>query len=301
MADDRLVWLNGKMIPWREATVPLLSHGFSRSSALFEAFGVHPGPDSVRAFRMTEHLKRLTRTAELVGMELAWSEAEIAAAVAQTVKANRISRGLIKIMAYWSEEAVLHLILDSKLDVAVFAIPDGEGLRFDDATPKTACISKWRKPHPETVPVEAKACANYLNGFLARKSAHDRGYDVGLLLGTDGFVAEGSTESFFLVKDGVLKTPPLGRILAGISRMSLLEMAPSAGVPVQEAALKVEDVFAADEIFFSHSVIRLLPIRRFENRDLEAPGPVTARLIRLVDDVMQGRNRQFDHFFQPLT
>jgi branched-chain amino acid aminotransferase len=301
MADDRVVWLNGGLIPWGMATVPLLSHGFSRASAIFEAFGIHIGPDGPLAFRMEEHLKRLKRSADLLGMELAWTGAEIAAGVAQTVKANRLGRGLIKIMAYWSEEAVIHLVLKSKLDVAIFAIPASDELRLDDTTPKAACLSKWRKIHPETAQVEAKACANYLNSYLARKDAHDRGYDFGFMLGTDGFLAEGSTESVFLVKDGVLKTPPLGHILSSISRMSLLEIAPSIGIPVRETALKADDLLTADEIFASNSVVKVLPIGRCEGRNLQAPGPVTGKLIGLVDDILHFRNRQFGRFFEPLA
>ena len=204
-------------------------------------------------------------------MEMAWSEAEIAAGVSQTVQANRMGRGLIKILAYWSEEAIIHLVLQSKLDVAIFAVPESAELRLDDTTPKSACLSKWRKIHPETVPVEAKACSNYLNSYLARKDARDRGCDFGFMLGTDGYLAEGATESVFLVKDGVLKTPALGHILSSISRMSLLEIAPSVGIPVREVALKADDLLTADEVFTSNSVVKMLPINRFEGRDLPAP------------------------------
>ena len=233
-------------------------------------------------------------------MELAFSEDEIAAGVAQVVSANRVGRGLVKILAFWSEEAVIHLVLKSKLDVAIFAIAPCEELHLDDTTPRSACLSKWRKLHPDTIQVASKACANYLNSYLARKDAQDRGYDFGFMLGADGLLAEGSTESVFLVKNGILKTPPLGHILASISRMTLLETAPSVGIPVEETPLAADDLMTADEIFASHSVIRVLPIGRFENRDLNAPGPATAKLIGLMDDIFHFRNRQFMRFFQPL-
>ena len=219
MYDHLSVWLNGRMIPWPEAKVPILSHGFSRGSAIFEIFGTHKGPKGTVAFRMDLHLNRLMRSAELLGMQTGYSARQIAEAVAETVRANKIGRGLVKILAYWGEEAVIQLVLDSKLDVAVFAIPASEELGLDNARPVSACISKWRKLHPETVPVGAKACGNYLNGYLARRDANLRGFNVGLLVGTDGFLAEGSVESVFLIKDGVLKTPPLGRILSGITRL----------------------------------------------------------------------------------
>ena len=139
---------------------------------------------------------------------MAFTREEVAKAVTELVKANNIGRGLAKIMAYYSEEAVISLVLDSKLDLAVFGIPETDELGLDNAKPISICLSKWRKIHPATVPVEAKACANYLNGALSRKDAVERGFDLGIMLTTDGYVAEGAIESIFMVKDGVLKTSP---------------------------------------------------------------------------------------------
>ena len=300
MSDDRKVWLNGKLIPWSEATVPLLSHGFSRGSAIFEAFGVHPGPDGPAAFRMDDHLRRLSRSAELLQMELGFTEGEIAAGVAEAVRANGTSRGIVKVMAYWSEETVAQLVLDAKLDVAIFAIGKDSDLPIDDTTPISACLTKWRKLHPETAQVEAKACANYLNAYLARRDAVNRGFDVGLMTGTDGLLAEGSIESVFVVKDGVLRTPPLGRILSSISRRTLLELAPVFDIPAEEAPLRADALLDADEIFTSHTGVKVHPVDRFEERHLDAPGPVTNRLIGLVDDILQFRDSRFQHYFQTL-
>ena len=115
------------------------------------------------------------------------------------------------------------------------------------------------------------------------------------------FLAEGSTESIFLVENGTLKTPPLGRILSSISRMSILEIAPSLGIPTEETALTVDALFTADEIFTAHTGVKVSPVDRFEDRALEAPGPVTGRLMELMDDLLHFHTRQFSHFFQPLT
>jgi branched-chain amino acid aminotransferase len=300
MYDHLSVWLNGKMIPWPEAKVPLLSHGFSRGSAIFEILGTHEGSRGTVAFRMDRHLNRLMRSAELLGMQIGYSTRQIAEAVAETVRANNIGRGLVKILAYWGEEAVIQLVLNSKLDVAVFAIPSSEELGLDNVKPVSACISKWRKLHPETVPVEAKACANYLNGYLARRDANLRGFNVGLIVGTDGFLAEGSTESVFLVKNGILKTPPLGRILSGITRMSILQAAPAIGIHTSEEPVLPEDLFTAEEIFVCHTGIKVLPVARFEDRTLEAPGPVTGKLMELMKRILNLSDDRFKDWFSPM-
>ncbi len=300
MNDKRKVWFNGDLIPWEKATVPLLSHGFARASAIFEVFGIHEGPDGPAAFRMDKHLRRLMNSAQSLGMKMAYSAEEISEAVAETVRVNDMGRGLIKMMAYWSEEAIIHLVLESKLDLAIFAIPDSEELKLDNAQPISACLSKWRKIHPETVPVSAKACSNYLNAYLARRDANVRGFDIGLMAGTDGFLAEGSTESVFIVKDGVLKTPPLGRVLSGISRMSILQAAPAIGIPTSEETLSPEALFTADEIFTSHTGIKISPVARFENRSFEAPGPVTSQLMELMTNILNFSDSRFKDWLQPL-
>lgn len=300
MNGDLQVWFNGKLIPWRDATAPILSHGFSRASAIFDIFGVHPGPQGPVAFRMDDHLKRLMKSAELLEMELAYNTEEIVEAVKATVKANSLGRGIIKILAFWGEESINQLVLDSKLDVAVFAIPESEKLILDKDQAISACLSKWRKLHPETVPVGAKACANYLNGYLARKDAVSRGFDIGILLGTDGFLAEGSTESVFIVKGGTLMTPPLGRVLSSITRLSILQAVPEIGLTVVERPISADELFAAEEMFTVHTGSKVEPVARFEDREFQAPGPVTKQAMQLMDDIMQFKDERFMNWFQSL-
>jgi branched-chain amino acid aminotransferase len=300
MNGDAKVWFNGKLIPWGDATVPILSHGLSRGSAIFDVLGVHVGPDGPAAFRLDEHLKRLMKSAELLQMELAYSAEEIAEAIKATVKANNLGRGLIKIMAFWGEEAIVNLVLESKLDVAVFAIAENEELALDKPKSLSACVTKWRKIHPETIPVGAKACSNYLNGYLARRDAANRGFDIGIMLGTDGFLAEGSIESVFIVKDGVLMTPPLGRILSSITRLSMLQAAPAIEIPTMERAIGREELFDADEVFVGHTGIKVEPVVRLEERQLPDPGPVTQRIMQLMDDIIQFKDDRFASWFQPL-
>jgi len=300
MKNKSKVWLNNKIIPWQEANVPILSHGFSRGSAVFEAFGTHESPDGTVAFRMDAHLARLEQTVKLLHMELKYSSEEIAHAVSKIVSINNLGRGIVKVMAYWGEEAIINLVLKSKLDVAIFTIPASEELGLDKPKPISACISKWRKLHPETIPVQAKACANYLNGYLIRKDANDRGFDIGVSVGTDGFVAEGSIESIFIVKDGVLKTPPLGKILAGITRDSTIKIANVNDIKIEETILQKEDLFSADEIFTTHTGIKITPIKRFEENVLQAPGSVTTRIMELMDNILNFKDDKFSSWFQKL-
>ncbi len=151
MKDKPKVWLNNKIIPWKDAQVPILSHGFSRGSAVFEVFGTHAVPGGVAAFRMDAHLKRLEQTVSILGMELGFSIHEIAKAASNLAAINKPERGLVKIIAYWGEEAIINLVLKSKLDVAIFTISASEELGLDKLKPLSACISKWKKPHPETI------------------------------------------------------------------------------------------------------------------------------------------------------
>jgi len=301
MFEHLKVWMNGEVVPWNNATVHIMSHGFSRASAMFDVFGIHPGPNGPVAFRMDKHLDRLFRSAKLLGTEMAYTKGEIVDAVKEMVRENNINRGLIKILAYYGEEAVISLVLDSKLDLAVCAIPEMEDLGLDQTKPIDICFARWRKIHPATVPVEAKACSNYLNGMLARKDAMSKGYDVGITLTTEGHVAEGSIESIFMVKDGILKTPPRGNILQSVTRMSILEAAPAVGIRTSEENIMPQELMAADEIFVCHTGIKVLPVKRIEDRLFdEAPGPVSSKLSQLMKDICEFRDDRFKDWLQPV-
>ncbi len=301
MKDEKQVWLNGKFIPWSSATVPILSHAFSRASAIFEIFRIHTGPEGPAAFRMDAHLERLLNSAGFLEMEMCYSVDTIAEAVAETVICNNVGRGVVKIMAYWGEEAVIRLLPQSKPDLVIFAIPEMPEMNLDSREPVKTCISKWRKLDPETVPVSAKACSNYLNAYLAKKDAVARGFDIGIMLGTDGFVTEGSAESVFIVKDGIVKIPPLGRVLPGISRMSVLEMAGSMGLTTAEEPLSLNDLYSADEIFLSHTGVKVEPVKQLEDKDLAAPGPVTCRLMEQMAKILAFEDASYMKWMQKLS
>jgi branched-chain amino acid aminotransferase len=234
-------------------------------------------------------------------MRLPYPLEKIRESVLATVKKNGHPAGIVKLFAYSSEITFTLALPDKPADICIAAV-DPEYYRKAEAAPSiSVCISKWRKLHPETVPIEAKASANYLNGLVALQDARKRGYDLGLMLDTEGFIAEGGTESCFLVKDGGLLTPILGTVLQGISRRSVLEAARAIDVPVSQARLRPELLMEAEEIFTASTTKKVLPVGRIESRDMgEVPGPVSRKLMALFAEIVAGREPRFRSWLFPV-
>jgi branched-chain amino acid aminotransferase len=281
-----------------------MSHSFGRGSAIFEVISFHATDSGPVIFRLEDHIKRLFKTAEFLDMELPLSPAEFCQAAAGTVKRNQLNQGFIKIICFYPQFSVQVLPPHQPLDVSIFALDPAqdivEGYKKGPST--TVGISKWRKLDPQTVPVPAKAAANYLNGMVARIEAGKRGFEYALLLDTQGFIAEGSTESIFRVKAGQLMTPSLGTVLAGISRRSILQAAEADGIRTFEGRLDPELLYQAEEMFFSCSPLKVLPIRKIEDRVLpKVPGPVTQKIAALLDTIVRGKDARFKDWLFPVN
>ena len=303
MLKDRVIYLNGEFISWDHGTVHLFSHSFARGSAIFEVISFHKTEKGAAVFRLDEHIKRLFRSAELLQMELPLSEEGMQEAVLATVRENRIADGFVKLVCYYHDVIFEILPPRKPLDVSIVAIDPVQDLGGKAFFPESlsACVSRWRKLHPETVPVEAKAAANYLNGIVARQDAGERGFDLAILLDTQGFVAEGGTESVFLVKDETLMTPSRGTVLQGITRKSLLEAAQRTGLKAREERLRSEALMEADEIFVSASPQKINPLYRIDDRVIpKVPGPVTKRLQILFEAICSGRDERFMDWLSPV-
>ena len=304
MLEDRLVYLNGDFYPWSKANVHIMSHSFGRGSAIFEVMSVHEIDSGAAIFRLDEHISRFFQTAELLGMECPLSHEDFLEAVRGTVRENRLRQGAVKIIGFYPQISFEILPPGKKLDIAVFVFDplrdlEQQSIPFDKGT--TACISSWRKLDPQTVPVEAKAAANYLNGMVARGEARERGFDHVVMLDTQGFVAEGGTESIFIVKEGRLLTPASGTILRSITRKSLLEVTGILGIESAEIRLQPEDLYQASELFFSGTPMKVLPVRKMETRVFEeVPGTVTRRLSQLMEDIVSGRDERFKEWLFPV-
>jgi len=297
MIEDRIVYLNGAYIPWKKATVHIMSHSFGRGSAIFEVISLHATASGPAVFRLEAHIDRLFKSAEFLDMELPLSREDLCEAVASTVKRNGLQKGFIKMICFYPEFSVEILPPQKKLSVSVFAMdPEqdlgGLGIPFETGT--TAYVSSWRKLDPRTVPVEAKVAANYLNGMVARAEAKKNGFEHAVMLDTQGFIAEGGTESVFLVKDNCLMTPATGTVLKSISRMSILEAAKEAGIECIEGQLKPELLFEAAEIFLSCTPFKVLPVKQINDHKLDnAPGPLTRKIAELLNTIADGNDDRF--------
>ncbi len=295
MKKGGFVYRNGRFITWDKATVHIMSHSFSRGSAIFEVIGFHSNQAGRFVFRLDDHVRRLFRTAELLGMRLPGGREGIRDAVLETVRRNPGRKGYIKIVAYYPQVSFEVLPPKGKLDLSIFILPirghEEEKLQQQGIS---ACVSKWSRLDPRTVPIEAKAAGQYVNGMLARRDAQERGCGYAILLDTQGFVAEGSTESVFAVRNGCLMTACLGTVLDSITRKSLLELARAEGIATVEGRIPVSLLDEAEEIFFSSTPIKLLPVRRCGQRVLTGvPGTVTKRLMGCVEEILRGNDRRF--------
>jgi len=290
-----IVYHQGRFVTWDKATVHVMSHSFGRGSAIFEVIGFHSNPAGRFVFRLDDHIRRLFKTAELLGMRLPEGRKGIRDAVLETVRRNPGRKGYIKIVAYYPQVSFEVLPPKGRLDLSIFVLPVRGGQ--EEMLQKrgiSACVSKWNRLDPRTVPIEAKAAGQYLNGMLARQDAQGRGFGYAILPDTQGFVAEGSTESVFIVRDGRLMTACLGTVLDSITRKSLLELAEAEGIATYEGRIPVSLLDEADEIFFSSTPIKLLPVRRCGQRVLSGvPGTITKRLMNCVEEILQGRDRRF--------
>lgn len=304
MLNQRIVFINDSFVKWDQATVHQMSHSFGRGSAIFEVMSLHLTDTGTAIFRLDKHLNRFYRTAELLMMEISLTRDQLGEAVKETVRRNQIGSGFIKIIGAYTDVSFGVLPPEKPLDISIFVVdPDRDlgGLSFPFKTGAATCISKWCKLDPSTVPIEAKAAANYLNGMVARNEARSRGYENVILLDTQGFVAEGPTESIFFVKAGDVFTPAAGTVLKSITRKSVIEAAKFYGMNVKEIRVPRDWLFDAEEIFFSGTPNKVLPVRQIEEHMIDpTPGPLTQKISKIMGDIISGRDKQFNAWLTPV-
>jgi branched-chain amino acid aminotransferase len=305
MLDERWVYKNGEFVKWAEATVHMMSHSFARGSTIFEVISFYATASGPAVFRLHEHIARLEKSAAYLDMELPGGHDELCRAVAETVRRNHLQQGAVKVVGYYPQIAFDIQPPQKRLDLAVFAMDpsqDLEKLEFSFEKGTTAGIARWRKLDPQTVPIEAKAAANYLNGMIGRLDVQKRGLEDAILLDTQGFIAEGATESVFLALKGRLMTPSLGTVLDSITRRSILQVARHLGIETLEGRLRPELLFEADEIFFANTPFKVIPVRRIEDRVMpDAPGPIQRRLWEALQRIATGKEPAFADWLYPVA
>jgi branched-chain amino acid aminotransferase len=304
MLAERMVFVNGNFVKWQDATVHMLSHSFARGSTIFEVISLYATASGPAVFRLHDHIARLEKSAAYLDMELPSDHDALCQAVAETVRRNGLARGVIKVVGYYPQFALDIQPPQKRLDIAIFALDPAQDIKnlevsFEKGT--SAGIARWRKLDPETVPIEAKAAANYLNGMIARLDVQKRGLEDAIMLDTQGFIAEGATESIFLVKDSRLLTPCLGTVLDSITRRSLLQVARHLGIETFEGRLRPALLFEADEVFFANTPFKVIPVHRIEDRRMSAiPGPMQRRLWDVLQKIATGQEPDFAEWLYPV-
>lgn len=300
MADrDGLIWYDGKMVPWREATTHVLTHTLHYGMGVFEGVRAYETAQGTAIFRLEEHTERLLRSAHILGMKLPYDKATLMQAQIEAVRQNGLKSGYIRPMAFYGAEAMGISAKTLSTHVIVAAWPWGAYLG-QEALEKGIRVktSSFSRHHVNVTMCKAKANGNYLNSILAHREAEHDGYDEALLLDVDGFVAEGSGENIFIVRRGKLYTPDLTSALEGITRDTIIRLAAEVGIEVIEKRITRDEVYAADEAFFTGTAAEVTPIRELDNRVIGAGtrGPITERLQAMYFDCVHGRSPAHSHW-----
>ncbi len=282
------IWFNNKLVPWEDATIHVLTYALHYGSAVFEGIRAYKTDDGCKIFRLDEHIKRLLNSAKIYRMHIPYSHQELKNACKIIVSSNDLNEGgYIRPIAFRGyDDLGLHAHNDDAIDVVVAAWEWGTYLGSDALNNGVdACISSWNKINPNTVPFMAKASGNYLSGTLVAMEARQNGYDEGILLDSSGMVSEGAGENIFMVKDRNLYTPPLSSsVLDGITRDAVIKIAESLKLDVVETKIPREQLYIADELFFTGTAVEITPIRSVDKITIGAgtKGPVTAEIQKAV-------------------
>lgn len=289
---DGLIWLDGELVDWREAKVHVLTHTLHYGMGVFEGVRAYQTEQGAAIFRLQEHTDRLFNSAHILNMKIPYSKEEINEAHRAAVRENKLDSAYIRPMAFYGSEGMGLRADNLKVHVMVAA---WEWPAYMGEEAKTQGIkirtSSFTRHHVNITMCKAKANGNYMNSMLALREALDSGCEEALLLDSEGYVAEGSGENFFMLKDGIMYTPELTSCLDGITRRTIMEMARSLGIEVREKRITRDEVYIADEAFFTGTAAEVLPIRILDGRVIGPGhrGPVTEKLQTMYFDQVTGK------------
>jgi branched-chain amino acid aminotransferase len=294
MADrDGKIWMDGELVEWRDATTHVLTHSLHYGMSVFEGVRAYATDRGPAIFRLEEHTRRLFNSAHIMQMPVPFSQEALNEAQREVVRANQLDAGYIRPLVYYGSEGMGLNATNLQVHVAVAAWAWGAYLGEESLKHGIrARTSSYTRHHPNITMTKAKLSGGYFNSMLAHREALEAGFDEAVLLDPYGFVAEGPGENIFLVRDGVLYTPPLTTALDGISRRTVLELAEERGIPIREEALTRDAFYIADEAFFTGTAAEVVPIREYDNRTIGAgtAGPITLQLQQAFFDAVSGRD-----------
>ncbi|MCY4362980.1 MAG: branched-chain amino acid transaminase [Gammaproteobacteria bacterium] len=293
MADrDGVIWFDGELVPWREANVHVLTHTLHYGVGVFEGMRAYETPRGVAIFRLHDHTRRMERSAHILGMRLPYTFDEINEACVTVVRENALSAAYVRPIAFYGSEGMGLRANNLSVHVAVAAWEWGAYLG-DEGLEKGIRIrtSSFTRHHVNISMCKAKAVGHYINSILALHEALECGYDEALLLDNEGYVSEGSGENIFIVRDGMIYTPDLTSALEGVTRDTIMVFARELGMEVKEKRLTRDEVYVADEAFFTGSAAEVTPVVELDNRAIGTGrrGPVTRKLQTMFFDQVQGR------------
>ncbi len=297
MIDAGKIWFDGKLVPQAEANVSVLSHTLHYGTAVFEGIRCYAcGKDSA-VFRLQDHVKRLFDSAKILQFDVPYTPKEIEQAILDTLKTNGLAEGYIRPLIFIGAGGMGVNPGENPVQVIVAAWSWGAYLGAE-ALEKGIRVrtSSFTRQHVNAMMTKSKAAGNYVNSVLAKKEAVQDGYDEALLLDAEGYVSEATGENLFIVKDGILRTPPLGSILAGLTRNSLIRLAKDLGYEVQEQRFSRDEVYTADEAFFCGTAAEVTPICELDGRQIGEghSGPVTKKMQKEFFAIVRGENSKYD-------
>ena len=298
MADrDGLIWYDGKMVPWRDATTHVLTHSLHYGLSVFEGLRAYKTARGTAIFRLKEHTDRLFNSAHIYMMKLPWDRATLMDAQRQVVRENQLESCYVRPIAFYGSEKMGVSPKGASVHVAIAAWPWGAYLGADGLVKGIRVkTSSFARHHVNVTMARAKIASTYANSILANMEATDHGYDEGLLLDVDGFVAEGAGENLFIVKDGVIYEPEIASALTGITRNTIHRLAKDLDLALVTRRLTRDDVYIADEAFFTGTAAEVTPIRELDGRVIGAGkrGPITEKLQTAFFDIVNGRSEKYN-------
>ncbi len=300
MADrDGVIWLDGQMVPWREAKVHVLTHTLHYGMGVFEGVRAYNTDKGTAIFRLQEHTDRLFRSAKILGMKMPYDKDTVNEAQRAVVRENNLESAYIRPMCFYGSEGMGIRADNLNVHTMVAAWNWGAYLGEENMTKGIRIkTSSFTRHHVNITMCKAKANGNYMNSMMALQEAVSCGYDEALLLDAQGFVCEGSGENFFMVRDGVLYTPELTSALEGITRDTVITLARDIGLKVVEKRITRDEVYIADEAFFTGTAAEVTPIREFDNRPIGSGtrGPITEKLQAMYFDQVYGRSQVYQNW-----